>query len=404
MKISIVGQGYVGQSLAIAAANAGHIVLGYDVNSDLINQLVDGKSYVPGVNSNLLFGLQKKGNFTPSTNAQLISNSEIVIIAVPTPLDVNRQPDLSFIFSACKVIVENCHSGTLIINESTSYPGTLRNVIVPTVEKAGKKEFMFASAPERVDPGNSDWNIGNTPRVIGGLNAEATSKAIQFYSTFCSSLYEVSSPEIAEASKLFENTFRQVNISLANEFSIISKALGFSAHEAIKAASTKPFGFMPFFPSIGVGGHCIPVDPIYLSHIAESVGIEPNFIKLANSTNLNIPSVVAHQINNFIQGGLSGKRVQIAGIAYKPGVPDMRESPVLYLIKELEKLGGEVIWCDPLVSEYNGEKSTPLSIDIDLGLIITPHKEFDFSIWKNSKIQVLDLSPNLINFGWPKFL
>jgi len=404
MKVSIVGQGYVGQSLAIAAAHAGHIVLGYDVNPDLINQLVDGKSYVPGVNSNVLFELQKKGNFTPTTNAQLISNSEIVIIAVPTPLDVNRQPDLSFVFSACKVIAENCHSGTLIINESTSYPGTLRNVIVPTVEKAGKKEFMFASAPERVDPGNSDWNIGNTPRVIAGLNAVATSKAIQFYSTFCSSLYEVSSPEIAEASKLFENTFRQINISLVNEFSIISKALGFSAHEAIKAASTKPFGFMPFFPSIGVGGHCIPVDPIYLSHIAESVGIEPKFIKLANSMNLNIPSVVAHQINNFIQGGLSGKKVQIAGIAYKPGVPDMRESPVVYLIKELKKLGGEVIWCDPLVSEYNGEKSTPLTLDIDLGLIITPHEEFDFSIWKNSKIQVLDLSPNLINFGWPKFL
>jgi UDP-N-acetyl-D-glucosamine dehydrogenase len=404
MKVSIVGQGYVGQSLAIAAAHAGHIVLGYDVNPDLINQLVDGKSYVPGVNSNVLFELQKKGNFTPTTNAQLISNSEIVIIAVPTPLDVNRQPDLSFVFSACKVIAENCHSGTLIINESTSYPGTLRNVIVPTVEKAGKKEFMFASAPERVDPGNSDWNIGNTPRVIAGLNAVATSKAIQFYSTFCSSLYEVSSPEIAEASKLFENTFRQINISLVNEFSIISKALGFSAHEAIKAASTKPFGFMPFFPSIGVGGHCIPVDPIYLSHIAESVGIEPKFIKLANSMNLNIPSVVAHQINNFIQGGLSGKKVQIAGIAYKPGVPDMRESPVVYLIKELKKLGGEVIWCDPLVSEYNGEKSTPLTLDIDLGLIITPHEEFDFSIWKNSKIQVLDLSPNQINFGWPKFL
>jgi UDP-N-acetyl-D-glucosamine dehydrogenase len=404
MKISIIGQGYVGQSLAIAAANAGHIVLGYDVNPDLINQLVDGKSYVPGVNSNVLFELQKKGNFTPTTNAQLISNSEIVIIAVPTPLDVNRQPDLSFVFSACKVIAENCHSGTLIINESTSYPGTLRNVIVPTVEKAGKKEFMFASAPERVDPGNSDWNIGNTPRVIAGLNAEATSKAIQFYSTFCSSLYEASSPEIAEASKLFENTFRQINISLVNEFSIISKALGFSAHEAIKAASTKPFGFMPFFPSIGVGGHCIPVDPIYLSHVAESVGIEPKFIKLANSTNLNMPSVVAHQINNFIQGGLSGKKVQIAGIAYKPGVPDMRESPVVYLIKELKKLGGEVIWCDPLVSEYNGEKSTSLTLDIDLGLIITPHEEFDFSIWKNSKIQVLDLSPNLINFGWPKFL
>ena len=394
----------MGQSLAIAAANAGHIVLGYDVNPDLINQLVDGNSYVPGVNSNALFELQKKGNFTPTTNAQLISNSEIVIIAVPTPLDVNRQPDLSFVFSACKVIAENCHSGTLIINESTSYPGTLRNVIVPTVEKAGKKEFMFASAPERVDPGNSDWNIGNTPRVIAGLNAEATSKAIQFYSTFCSSLYEASSPEIAEASKLFENTFRQINISLVNEFSIISKALGFSTHEAIKAASTKPFGFMPFFPSIGVGGHCIPVDPIYLSHVAESVGIEPKFIKLANSTNLNMPSVVAHQINNFIQGGLSGKKVQIAGIAYKPGVPDMRESPVVYLIKELKKLGGEVIWCDPLVSEYNGEKSTPLTLDIDLGLIITPHEEFDFSIWKNSKIQVLDLSPNLINFGWPKFL
>jgi UDP-N-acetyl-D-glucosamine dehydrogenase len=404
MKISIIGQGYVGQSLAIAAANAGHIVLGYDVNSDLINQLVDGKSYVPGVNSNVLFELQKKGNFTPTTNAQLISNSEIVIIAVPTPLDVNRQPNLSFVLSACKVIVENCHSGTLIINESTSYPGTLRNIIMPTVEKAEKKEFMFASAPERVDPGNSDWNIGNTPRVIAGLSAEATSKAIQFYSTFCNSVYPVSSPEIAEASKLFENTFRQINIALVNEFSIISRALGFSAHEAIKAASTKPFGFMPFLPSVGVGGHCIPVDPIYLSYIAKSVGIEPKFIELANSTNLNMPSVVARQINNFIQGGLSGKRIQIAGIAYKPNVPDMRESPVLCLIKELEKFGGEVIWCDPLVGEINGEISTPLKLNIDLGLIVTPHEEFDFSIWKNSKIQVLDLSPNQINFGWPKFL
>ena len=404
MKISIIGQGYVGQSLAIVAANAGHVVLGYDVNPDLINQLVDGKSYVPGVNSNVLFELLKKGNYTPTTNAQLISNSEIVIIAVPTPLDVNRQPDLSFVFSACNVIVENCHSGTLIINESTSYPGTLRNVIKPTVEKAEKKEFMFASAPERVDPGNSDWNIGNTPRVIAGLSAEATSKAIQFYSTFCSSLYQVSSPEVAEASKLFENTFRQINISLVNEFSIISRALGFSAHEAIKAASTKPFGFMPFFPSIGVGGHCIPIDPIYLSYIAKSVGIEPKFIELANSTNLNMPSVVARQIDNFIQGGLSGKRIQIAGIAYKPGVPDMRESPVLYLIKELEKFGGEVIWCDPLVGEFNGEISTPLKLDIDLGLIVTPHEEFDFSIWKNSKIQVLDLSPNSNNYGWPKFL
>ena len=404
MKISIIGQGYVGQSLAIAAANAGHVVLGYDVNPDLINQLVDGKSYVPGVNSNVLFELLKKGNYTPTTNAQLISNSEIVIIAVPTPLDVNRQPDLSFVFSACNVIVENCHSGTLIINESTSYPGTLRNVIKPTVEKAEKKEFMFVSAPERVDPGNSDWNIGNTPRVIAGLSAEATSKAIQFYSTFCSSLYQVSSPEVAEASKLFENTFRQINISLVNEFSIISRALGFSAHEAIKAASTKPFGFMPFFPSIGVGGHCIPIDPIYLSYIAKSVGIEPKFIELANSTNLNMPSVVARQIDNFIQGGLSGKRIQIAGIAYKPGVPDMRESPVLYLIKELEKFGGEVIWCDPLVGEFNGEISTPLKLDIDLGLIVTPHEEFDFSIWKNSKIQVLDLSPNSNNYGWPKFL
>ena len=394
----------MGQSLAIAAANAGHIVLGYDVNPDLINQLVDGNSYVPGVNSNALFELQKKGNFTPTTNAQLISNSEIVIIAVPTPLDVNRQPDLSFVFSACKVIAENCHSGTLIINESTSYPGTLRNVIVPTVEKAGKKEFMFASAPERVDPGNPDWNIGNTPRVIAGLSEDATSKAIQFYSTFCNNIYRVSSPEIAEASKIFENTFRQINISLVNEFSIISKALGFSAHEAIKAASTKPFGFMPFYPSIGVGGHCIPVDPIYLSYIAESVGIEPKFIELANSTNLNMPSVVARQIDNFIQGGLSGKRIQIAGIAYKPGVPDTRESPALFFIKELEKFGGEVIWCDPLVGEFNGEISTPLKLDIDLGLIVTPHNEIDFSIWKNNKIQVLDLSPNLINFGWPKFL
>jgi UDP-N-acetyl-D-glucosamine dehydrogenase len=292
---------------------------------------------------------------------------------------------------------------TLIVNESTSYPGTLRQFIKPLVE-LNRKDLLFAAAPERVDPGNVNWSIKNTPRVLAGICELATKKVTDFYASFCRQIHIAPSVEVAEASKLIENTFRQVNIALVNELAEIANVLNFSIHDAITAAATKPFGFMPFFPSIGVGGHCIPVDPNYLSYIAELSGVEANFINLANKTNHLIHKKIAQRIENYLGGSLDGKHIQIAGITYKPNVADLRESPALLLINELQKKGAVVSWYDPLIPELNDVKSQNLTADIDLGLIVTPHDQINFSPWINSKTTVLDLSSTSRNFGWPKFI
>jgi len=323
---------------------------------------------------------------------------------VPTPLDSNRRPDLSYLRAASEIIGKYAAINTLIVNESTSYPGTLRKFIKPLIERNGDKSLYFAAAPERVDPGNTDWYLENTPRVVAGIGEVATAKVLAFYSSFCKFIHVAPNVEVAEASKLFENTFRQVNIALVNEFSEIANVLDFSTHDAIAAAATKPFGYMAFLPSIGVGGHCIPVDPSYLSYIAELSGVKTNFIDLANNTNLLVHKKVIERIKDYVGGALKGKNIQVAGIAYKPNVSDLRESPALLLIEELEKLGATVSWCDPLVKAFNGDISKPLLTNIDIGLIVTPHDEFDFSIWKNSNVTVIDISSSTRDFGWPKFL
>ena len=307
MKIAVIGQGYVGLTVAVGAAAVEHNVVGFDINEKLIADLSQGNSYVPGIIKKDLVNLVQLKKYTPTVDAKLIDGAEIIIIAVPTPLNDQRDPDLKFIESAVEIIAQNMSSPALVINESTSYPGTLRGVIKPLLDKSSKQKFLFAASPERVDPGSKKWTIKNTPRIISGLTKEATEKAIKFYSTFCESITEVSTPEVAEASKVFENTFRQINIALVNEFSEISDKLGFSANEAIKAASTKPFGFMPFYPSIGVGGHCIPIDPTYLSYIASQKGITAQFINLANQTNLLMPAKVAKRIQKYLDGTLKGK-------------------------------------------------------------------------------------------------
>jgi UDP-N-acetyl-D-glucosamine dehydrogenase len=403
LKISIIGQGYVGLSLAVGAASVGHKVIGIDKNETLISQLITGQTYVPGIDQKILNLLVKSGEYLPTIDFKNLEATDVVIIAVPTPLDQNRKPDLSYIRSACLQIAMHASKKTLVINESTSYPGTLRNFIKPLLESNSKIEFLYASAPERIDPGNQNWDLFNTPRVIAGLTNESTRKTSEIYKTFCSNVYEVSMPEVAEASKLFENTFRQINIALANEFAVLSNAIGFSAHEAILAASTKPFGFMPFFPSIGVGGHCIPVDPSYLSYAAELAGSKAKFIDLANSTNLSMAKYTVNRIDKFLNGKLLGKSVQVAGISYKTDIPDLRESPALLLIDELKFQGAKVSWCDPVVGEFEGVKSSELNPNIDLGLIVVPHKKIDFTIWKTMGTNVIDLSANSINYGWPKF-
>lgn len=403
MKIAVVGQGYVGLTLSLGALSAGYRVVGLDSNQELVQDLLNYVTKVPNIDRISLKKYVETQNYLPSSDYSLISGCEIIVIAVPTPLDGKRNPDLNYLETAVTNIAHFASDNTLIINESTSYPGTLRNFIKPLIQKTSKFNFEYASAPERIDPANLKWQLNNTPRLVSGLTRAGTDKALDFYRSICSNVHEVSQPEVAEAAKLFENTFRQINIALVNEFAVIAKAIGFSAHEAIAAASTKPFGFMPFYPSIGVGGHCIPVDPSYLSYSASKSGTSAKFIELANNTNLNMARYVVQEINSEIKEGLDKKRIQIAGISYKPEVSDMREAPALRLIQELKNQGAYVTWHDPVVKFYEKEKSSPLDPSVDVGIIVTPHQGIDYSPWKNGNVRVYDLSANSLNYGWPKF-
>jgi len=404
MKVTVVGQGYVGLTLAINAALAGHEVNGYDSNSELIHQLSIGETFIPGIKKNDVLNMIDTAKYFPTDNPADMGESEVIVIAVPTPLDEYWKPDLTSLEQAAKMIGRYAKNNSLIINESTSYPGTLREFIKPIIESNSNHQFMFASAPERIDPANISWDISITPRLISGISQEAITKSLELYSSICKKITVVSSPEVAESAKLFENTFRQVNIALVNELSIITNKMGISAHEVVEAAATKPFGFMPFYPSIGVGGHCIPVDPSYLSYKADQLGLKANFIDLANQLNRDMPKKVAKKVQLELNGSLENKRIQIAGVAYKSNVSDIRESPSLVLINELEQLGAEVSWFDPLVGIIGNQRSEPLDSQIDLGLIVSPHSNMDLSLWKNSGIKVLDLSANNVNYGWPKFL
>ena len=374
MKISIIGQGYVGLNLAMAIPNH-HQVVGYDVNPVLVARLLGGNSHIEGIASEDLSLKVTNGGYIPTSDSSLITGSEIIVIAVPTPLDSNRQPDLSYVKSACLTIASVMQSKVLVINESTSYPGTLRDLIKPLIEENSSSSslYEYAVSPERVDPGNKSWNLFNTPRLYSGLTSEASNKTKQFYSSFCKELHEVSSPEVAEAAKLFENTFRQVNIALVNEFAKISHALGISVYETLDAASTKPYGFMKFLPSAGVGGHCIPVDPSYLSATALELGVPAKFIDLANETNLLMANYVISRVLQDNPPTLKGKKIQVVGVAYKPDVADTRETPAGRLIDELRSLGADVIWHDPLVNNWRGESSSALG-GVDIAILVTNHR------------------------------
>ena len=405
MNLVVVGLGYVGLPLAVTAAKSGYKVQGYDINNQKISELKAGKSLLSEINSEELLRLQSERSLMFTSELVKQNEKTIYIIAVPTPLNENKSPDLSMLKQACEEIAKVVVDGCLIINESTSYIGTLRNLIKPIIDHGSQVTTLkYAVAPERIDPGNKKWFIKNTPRLVSGITEDAKKEAVDFYSQFCDEIHEVSTPEVAEAAKLFENSFRQVNIALVNELTQIANKLNFSTHETIMAAATKPFGFMPFYPSIGVGGHCIPVDPSYLSYSAEIAGVDARFIKLANQVNSSMPNVIKDRIKNYLGGDLTGKHVQIAGISYKPNISDLRESPALELIKELETAGAIVSWHDPFVDEYNGKHSVALSKEIDLGLIVTPHSKIDFTIWVKTNVKVIDLSANANNYGWPKFL
>jgi UDP-N-acetyl-D-glucosamine dehydrogenase len=373
MRIGIIGQGYVGLTIS-AFASKHHKVIGFDLNPAIVEQLNSGFSHIEGVKSSDLADAISRASYKATMDGSDISNAEIVVIAVPTPLDNERKPDLTYIESACKVIAENLNGPALIINESTSFPGTIRNFIKPTIEKYSKRQFdhQYAISPERVDPGREDFNQKNTPRLYAGLTPEATARTREFYSSFCDNLIEVSAPEIAEAAKLFENTFRQVNIALVNELAQISHALGIDVRETLDAAGTKPYGFMKFAPSAGVGGHCIPVDPSYLADVAEKAGVEATFIKRANEVNLSMPKYIARRIEKDNGGSLEGKKVLVVGVAYKPNVADTRETPAESLINALNELGAIVSWNDPVVRNWRGVESSPL-IGAEIAVVVTKH-------------------------------
>ena len=367
----------MGLTISVFAAEH-HTVVGFDKNQSVVDALNAGKSHIEGVDSADLARLIAVGKYKATTDAADIAGSDVVVIAVPTPLTKDRKPDLAFVESACETIGENLKSPALIINESTSFPGTVRNLIKPLIAKhsSGIVEHMYAVSPERVDPGRSDWNQKNTPRLYAGLTPDATKAVCEFYSTFCDNLVEVSSPEVAESAKLFENTFRQVNIALVNEFAQIAHALGISVHETLDAAATKPYGFMKFMPSAGVGGHCIPVDPSYLAYTAAGLGVPATFIERANEVNLEMAKYVVDRVRDDNGGSLTGKKVQVVGVAYKPNVADVRETPAELVIEELKKAGASVTWSDDLVANWMGQSSSALG-GSEITVVVTLHAVTD---------------------------
>ena len=374
MRVAIIGQGYVGLTIAVDAATAGNTVVGFDVNTALVAQLNLGVAHIEGISDSALAGLVGSGAYKASTDASGLDGCDVIVIAVPTPLDEARNPDLSFVHAAADLIAAHVKSPALIVNESTSYPGTLRNEIAARISAVA---HLFASSPERVDPGNTQWGTKNTPRLIGGLTPAAVAKARQFYASFCDTIIEVSSPEVAEAAKIFENTFRQVNIALVNEFAQIADALGISGREVIDAAATKPYGFMQFNPGPGVGGHCIPVDPSYLAHVANQVGVPATFIKRANEVNLTMPAYVVKRVIAGSGGSIAGKSVVVVGVSYKSNVADTRETPAAAVVDLLREQGASVTWHDEIVGSWRNESSAPLKGDI--AVLVTKHDGLDLT-------------------------
>jgi UDP-N-acetyl-D-glucosamine dehydrogenase len=380
-KIAVVGQGYVGLPLAIAASSAGYCVYGLDSNKDKIALLSRGKSIIEDLSDDVIKKSIDSKSYFPTTDEEVIRRSEIVLICVPTPLSNHRKPDLAALISATTTVGKNLKSGSLVIVESTIEPGTCRNVLLPVlIKESGLKEIEFelAYSPERIDPINKTWSISNTPKLVAGLTEAAAHRAEGFYGKFINSITRCSSLEIAETAKLLENSFRLVNISFINELAIFCQKISIDITEVITAASTKPYGFMPFYPSIGVGGHCIPVDPIYLANAATTVGAPTRFIDLASQVNQEMPGYFVARAEEKL-GGLIEKKVLVVGVSYKPNVADIRESPVAALIVGLKQKGAQVFWHDDLVKEWNSEKSSVLSNHYDLAIIATPHDYLDLT-------------------------
>jgi UDP-N-acetyl-D-glucosamine dehydrogenase len=385
MQVAIVGQGYVGLTVTVGSLSAGYEVIGIDKSEKTVTSLNKGTSHIEGItNSSIKSGIDS-GKYRASTNFSEIQSAQVVIIAVPTPLDLDGKPDISILKSAVNSITPYLTEGALVINESTSYIGTLREDIAEPISAKNPKVEDFAVSPERVDPGNLHFGVKNTPRLVGGINERATNRAAEFYDKFCDHVVKVSSPEVAEAAKLLENTFRYVNIGFVNEFTQIMNSLQIPMSEVISAAATKPYGFMPFFPNVGIGGHCIPVDPLYLQKNAQDVNNSSKYIEISETLNHLMPKYSVERLEKLF-GSLKGKKVLVVGISYKPDIADTRESPAQAVMQQLKASGAAVFWHDPLIESFEGQISSKVSGEYDLALVIVKHQGLDMSTWRGGPI------------------
>ena len=391
--LAIIGQGYVGLPLAMASAKSGWTVIGIDNNPKRVKDLNAGISPIEDVDSSELISLINADLYSVTDEFSFVSEAQIVVICVPTPLDKKREPDLTLLESAVKSLAPFLKEGTLVISESTSYPGTLRNYLIPLISKLAPKsidKLYFASAPERVNPGDLIWNQNNTPRLVGGIDAESLSRALDFYQTICDVVKIVDTPEIAEAAKLLENTFRLVNIALINEFTQLCAKSDIDVYGVIEAASSKPYGFMPFFPGVGVGGHCIPVDPLYLTWWARQNNAKAEVVELADSVNVSMPAYVADRALGMVKANTSKPRILILGVAYNAGLADVRETPVEALFNNLLTKGANIAWHDPLVANWRGDSIKIEDWEGDVAILAVNQPGMDIEILIKKGIPILD--------------
>jgi UDP-N-acetyl-D-glucosamine dehydrogenase len=391
-KLGVIGLGYVGLPLAVEFARAGFPVIGYDIDEKRVGQLMTGESYIPDVPSAHLAEIVKNGKFIATTDAARLADADIIDICVPTPLRKTKDPDMTYVVQAVEATAAVLRKGQLVILESTTYPGTTVEVVQPTLAAKGFKpgvDFYLAFSPERVDPGNPQFQTKNIPKVVGGINEDSTRAAVAFYSQVMDAVIPVSSPSVAELVKLLENTFRAVNIGLVNELAMMCHRMGLDVWEVIDAAKTKPFGFMPFYPGPGLGGHCIPIDPHYLSWKARQYNFEARFIDLAGNVNGAMPEFVVQLVIDALNSqrkSLNGSKVHLIGVAYKRDVNDLRESPALEISELLAHRGAIVSYTDPYVPAFKHASLDLTSVpesrmhqDIDVGVIITDHKVFNYT-------------------------
>ena len=407
--LTVVGLGYVGLPLAYEASRSGMRVFGLDTNPSVVERLSKGESHIDDIDSDQLNSMIDAG-FSPTVEPDCISDSEVVLICVPTPLDDDGTPDIGQIEAAAEVVSQHLRPGSLVVLESTTYPGTTEDVVRPILEAGSGltagTDFHLAYSPERIDPGNLEWGVRNTPKVIGGLTAACTDRAVRFYDQVVDTVVPTSGLREAEFAKLLENTYRHVNIALMNEMAVFCHELGIDLWAAITAAETKPFGFQAFRPGPGVGGHCIPIDPNYLSWVARSVGFRLRFVELAQEVSERMPAYVARRVQDALNRSgkaVNGAHIVLAGVTYKPNVTDHRETPARPLALHLQGMGGRVSYVDPMVDEFQVggrslERISELSEAIrvaDVLVLLQAHEEFINSTILDSATCILDTSGRL---------